>query len=126
MATRSGLYALGSVRLDARWNRRRDVTAPGPSGGTPSDANDAGDSMSTDFGTALRAFATATTIAAAASFTGCGSSEEGPPPDPVGTITTSVNYTANQNPIELYKGIADDGPYAGHYASSHMACQEQR
>jgi hypothetical protein len=31
--------------------------------------------------------------------------------DPADTITTSVNYTANDTPIELYAGLADDGPY---------------
>ena len=33
------------------------------------------------------------------------------PPDPPGTITTSINYTENPTPIVLYSGLAEDGPY---------------
>lgn len=34
------------------------------------------------------------------------------PPDPAGTITTSINYTDDPTPIILYFGLAGDGPYS--------------
>lgn len=41
--------------------------------------------------------------------------------DPADTITTSVNYTADNTPIELYAGLADDGPYtSGSYTYPYV------
>jgi len=53
-------------------------------------------------------------IASTGAVMGCGGGEDkGPPPDPAGTITASVNYTTASNGFELYHGLADDGPYSG-------------
>lgn len=54
-----------------------------------------------------RALALATVLFSAS----CGGSPDRKPPDPAGTVTTSINTTVNATPIELYYGLAEDGPY---------------